>query len=86
MNAKQIKLLLIEKLKLDNVHISGDKNHFKIIAIGDIFKNIRPVERQKMIYTPLQDMIRKKYIHAISIYTYTSHEWKKNNILNNLEN
>ncbi|ACL30185.1 BolA family transcriptional regulator [Buchnera aphidicola str. APS (Acyrthosiphon pisum)] len=77
MDNQEIKLLLIKKLNLEQANITGDSNHIKIIAIGNIFKNVSQVKRQQIIYAPLIDMIKEKHIHAVSIMSYTPEEWEK---------
>lgn len=76
---KEITIILEKKLNLKKIYVTGDSNHIKIIAVSNIFKNVSPVERQKMIYKPLISMITNKKIHAVSIVSYTSNEWKINN-------
>jgi len=75
MNNQNIKSILIKELNLEKVYITGDSNHIKIIAIGDIFQGMTQVKRQQIVYTPLINMITEKYIHALSIMSYTSEEW-----------
>lgn len=79
MDNKKIISILNQTLNLEQIYVTGDNNHIKIIAIGDIFKGINQVKRQQIIYKPLIDMILEKKIHALSITTYTKEEWKKNN-------
>ncbi|QIE02086.1 BolA/IbaG family iron-sulfur metabolism protein [Buchnera aphidicola] len=79
MDNESIKLLLINKLNLTKIYVTGDNNHINIIAIGDIFKNISSVKRQQIVYEPLINIITEKYIHAVSITAYTNDEWEKTN-------
>ncbi|CAL4324267.1 BolA family protein [Buchnera aphidicola] len=81
MNTKKIEFILKEQLNLKEVYVTEENNHFKITAIGDVFKGSSQVTRQKMIYKPLINMITKNKIHAISIKSYTLNEWEKNNNL-----
>ncbi|WP_422667299.1 BolA family protein [Buchnera aphidicola] len=83
MNIEKIKILLTQKLNLQKIYITGDENHIKIIAIGNIFKDLSPVKKQQIIYSPLMNMIVEKHIHAISIESYTLEEWNKKNIISN---
>ncbi|QCI24441.1 BolA/IbaG family iron-sulfur metabolism protein [Buchnera aphidicola (Muscaphis stroyani)] len=74
---KKIKSLLFNKWNLKEIHVTGDENHFKIIAVGSVFKGKSTVKRQQMIYEPLIDLITQKKIHAVSIVAYTFEEWEK---------
>ncbi|QCI18353.1 BolA family transcriptional regulator [Buchnera aphidicola (Aphis nasturtii)] len=78
MNNEKIISILNQKLTLEKIYATGDSNHIKIIAVGDIFKGMNQVKRQQIIYSPLINMIIEKKIHAVSITTYTIEEWKKN--------
>lgn len=77
MDNQDIKSLLVNTLNLEKAHVTGDSNHLKIIAIGNIFKSVSQVKRQQMVYTPLINMITQKHIHAVSIISYTPEEWEK---------
>lgn len=77
MNNENIKLLLMKKLNLKEIYITGDDKHIKIIAIGNVFIGLSSVKKQQIVYEPLIDMITEKHIHAVSIITYTNEEWKK---------
>lgn len=79
MNKKKITSLLIQQLHLSEAIVTGDNNHIKVIAIGNIFKGMSAVKRQQMIYAPLTKMIIEKKVHSVSIISYTPEEWKKNN-------
>lgn len=74
----EIKSLLINTLFLEEVYVSSNGKHFKIIAIGKIFENRTRIERQKIVYSPLMKYITKNLIHAITIKTYSSKEWTEN--------
>ncbi|HMI76813.1 MAG TPA: BolA/IbaG family iron-sulfur metabolism protein [Buchnera sp. (in: enterobacteria)] len=78
MDIKKIKKLLLEKLSLQDIYVTGDSNHIDIIAIGNIFINMNEVQKQQTIYTPLMKYILEKKIHAISIKTYSIESWNKN--------
>lgn len=85
MNTKTIISILNKKLTLEKIYVTGDNNHIKIIAIGDIFQGISQMKKQQIIYAPLIDIITEKKIHAVSIETYTKEEWKKNKTTNIVE-
>ncbi|WWO97215.1 MAG: BolA/IbaG family iron-sulfur metabolism protein [Candidatus Dasytiphilus stammeri] len=77
MEATEIKNILLKTTGLKKLYIEGNKNHFRIIAISDIFKNMNRVEKQQFIYHPLMKYIANNEIHAISIETYTPQEWSQ---------
>ncbi|WWO98569.1 MAG: BolA family protein [Candidatus Dasytiphilus stammeri] len=75
MEATDIKNLLLQEICLKELYVEGDKKHFRIIAISDIFKSMNRVEKQQVIYNPLMKYITNNQIHALSIKTYTPEEW-----------
>lgn len=77
MKNKEIESILYKKLKLEEIYVTNDGKHYRIIAIGKIFKNINNIQKQKIIYQPLTKYILNNTIHAVSIKTYTPKEWKK---------
>lgn len=75
MKSDEIESLLKKVLNLENIKVKNIENHFEIIAIDNIFKNMSDVEKQKIIYEPLANYIANNVIHSISIETYTPNEW-----------
>lgn len=82
MDINEIKNVLIEKLALQEVHVTGNDSHFRVIAVDKRFDKMRPVEKQQTIYRPLKEYIADKRIHALSIETYTPKEWQRDRKLN----
>lgn len=77
MNINKIKKKIKLHLNLEKLIIKNKGDNFTIIAVGDVFKNLSPVEKQKLIYTPLMKYFLNKTIHAVSIKTYSPTEWKR---------
>ncbi|MDR0218377.1 MAG: BolA family iron metabolism protein IbaG [Enterobacteriaceae bacterium] len=77
MDNNEIKIVLMEKLVLDEVIVSGDGSHFQVIAIGEIFAELSRVKQQQTVYAPLMEYIADNRIHALSIKTYTPAQWQR---------
>ncbi|WP_047682035.1 MULTISPECIES: BolA family iron metabolism protein IbaG [Xenorhabdus] len=77
MDANEIKKVLMEKLVLDEVIVSGDGSHFQVIAVGEIFGELSRVKQQQTVYAPLMEYIADNRIHALSIKTYTPAQWQR---------
>lgn len=77
MDNKTLKLHIKKYVQLQKLHLTGDKNHIHIIAIGEVFNGIKNIQRQKMIYKPLTPYIIEKKIHAVTIDVFTPQEWEK---------
>ncbi|WMY96474.1 MAG: BolA/IbaG family iron-sulfur metabolism protein [Arsenophonus sp.] len=73
----EIKTLLFKKIKLDEVIIKINGNHFQIIVVGEIFHRMTAVKKQQIIYKPLTKYITDNTIHALSIKAYTQIEWSE---------
>ncbi|UAJ64892.1 BolA/IbaG family iron-sulfur metabolism protein [Candidatus Schneideria nysicola] len=76
MKEHEIVEILKKNLDLDQIFVKGDGNHFQIVAISNIFRNMSYVEKQQVIYSLLMEFIINKQIHAVSIKTLTPDEWK----------
>ena len=75
MNPEEVRQLLLEQLTLSEIFVSGEGSHFEIVAVGDVFQGLRPVQKQQLIYAPLNSCIADGSIHAVNIKTYTPQEW-----------
>ncbi|BGI51489.1 MAG: hypothetical protein BucCj_2450 [Buchnera aphidicola (Ceratovacuna japonica)] len=80
MKIEEIKNILIKNIDIYKIKIRKEKDNVEITAISDVFLNKTELQRQQIIYKPIQKFIIKKKIHAIIIYAYSIKEWKKNNI------
>jgi len=78
MNAQDVKYLLEKQLVDCEIRVEVDGSHVNIIAIGDIFKRKRTVQRQQLVYAALQEQIASGVIHAVNMKTFTSEEWQQN--------
>ncbi|AAO27128.1 BolA [Buchnera aphidicola str. Bp (Baizongia pistaciae)] len=70
-----------EKLKIYNEskkhNITHNKNsHFKILIVSNYFINIDIIDRHRKIYSWLSIFFFKYKIKSLSIYAYTTLEWK----------
>ena len=76
MNPEEIKNLLVEALADCEFQVEGDGRHFNIVAIGDLFDGLRPVQRQQAIYKVLNSQIADGAIHAVNMKIFTRFEWQ----------
>ncbi|MFV9997184.1 MAG: BolA family iron metabolism protein IbaG [Arsenophonus endosymbiont of Dermacentor nuttalli] len=82
MDTDEIKQVLMDQLKLDQVIVKGDGSHFQIIAVDEMFNGMSRVKQQQVIYVPLMEYIADNRIHALSIKAYTPAEWTRDRKLN----
>jgi acid stress-induced BolA-like protein IbaG/YrbA len=79
MSPEDVKILLENTLLDCEFEVASDGGHFDIVAIGEIFTNKRPVQRQQVIYGALGEQISSGEIHAVNIKTFTREEWNSRN-------
>lgn len=82
MEPKQIEALLKSHLDLDEVYVQGENSHYGVIAVSDSFATLSKVKQQQMIYAPLTEFFATNAIHALTIKTFTTEQWKKERLLN----
>ena len=51
------------------------ESHFKIVIVSEKFLDFRAVKRHQLIYSILNEEMKK--IHAIAIHPFTPEEWKE---------
>lgn len=77
MDPLQIEAILKDNLPLSFVKADGDGSHFQVIAVGDCFDGVSRIQKQKMIYGPLQEHISSGALHALTIKTFTEVQWQR---------
>ncbi len=82
MQCNDIEQLLTEELKLAEVYVKAEGNHYAVTAVGDCFDGVSRVKQQQMIYAPLMAAIADGSIHAVSIKTFTPTQWRREKLLN----
>lgn len=75
------KLLPIKIKLIDNSHLhighEGAKSgggHFAITVVSDKFSNMSRVKRHQLVYSCVNDLIKKQLIHALEIEAYSPEE------------
>ena len=76
MQAQEIQSLLARELEDCLVEVRSEGSHFDILAVGDMFEGMRPVQKQQAVYKVLNPLIADGTIHAVNIRTYTPAEWQ----------
>lgn len=84
MECSLIEQILREELELEEVHVSSDGSHYKVIAVGECFDGMGRVKQQQTIYAPLSAYIASGELHALTIKTFTPTQWKREKVFNML--
>ena len=81
METKEITSMIkqaIPNSEVNVVDLKGTGDHFSALIISDAFEGVSLVDRHKMIYNSISDLMTTK-IHAMQIKSLTKNEWAKQN-------
>ncbi len=76
MEPQEVKELLDSGLEQCEVEVAGEGSHFDVLVIGEVFADLRPVQKQQLVYGVLSERIADGSIHAVNIRTFTPAEWQ----------
>ena len=76
MNAEQVQELIEKGIPGAIVIVKGEDDHFEATVVSDEFDGKGLLEQQRAVYATLGDRIGKE-IHAVSMRTYTSAQWRQ---------
>ncbi|MBA6342869.1 BolA family transcriptional regulator [Colwellia sp. MB02u-10] len=82
MEVKEIEKLITDAVELDEIHVAFDGSQCKVIAIADFLGDLSRVKKQQTIYAPLAQIINEGVIHAVSIKTFTTSDWRREKMFN----
>ena len=77
MDSAQLKALLEADIAHCEFVVQGEGNHYDIVAIGEVFEGLRPVQKQQVVYAALGEQIADGTVHAVNIKTFTPKEWQE---------
>jgi acid stress-induced BolA-like protein IbaG/YrbA len=58
--------------------ITGDGRHFNITAIGEMFANLKKLQRQQKIYQVINSYLNDGSLHAVVLNLFTPDEYQRN--------
>jgi BolA protein len=71
-------LKIINESFMHNVP-EGSESHFKIVIVSQDFLNLTMIQRHKLVYKKLDNLMTE--IHALSIHAFDKNEFKLNPII-----
>lgn len=77
MEIDAIKAMIEAAIEGAEATVKGDGSHFDAIVVSEAFAGKSPVQKQKMVYAPLNDLITSGELHALTIKAYTPDEWQR---------
>ncbi|MGY5540866.1 transcriptional regulator BolA [Vibrio brasiliensis] len=57
---------------------AGSESHFKVVIVSEKFEGLRLIGRHRQVNQTLAEELAN-HIHALSMHTYTEHEWQQHN-------
>jgi len=76
MTAEELKSIITEGLACTHCKLDGDGRHWQAVIVSDAFEGKRLIQRHQMVYATLGARIQSDEVHALSMKTMTSAEWK----------
>ena len=77
MSIDELHVLLEQEFPKAYIDVKHSGNHYSITVVDDIFVGKKPVQRQQLVYSALQEEITSGSIHAVQIKTYSKQEWQR---------
>src|SRR5215470_2949927 len=65
----------IDGARVEVVDTTGGGDHFAARVIAGAFAGKNAVQRHRMVYAPLGDILATGELHALALETYTPDEW-----------
>jgi len=79
MELDEIKRRIENKIKNSTAILSGDGCNCSVVVISDQFLDKNLLQKQKMVMNTVSDLIASGELHALSVKTYSQHEWQEIN-------
>lgn len=76
MTADELTAIITEGLHCTHCELEGDGRHWQALIVSDAFEGKRAIQRHQMVYATLGARIQTDEVHALSMKTLTSAEWK----------
>jgi stress-induced morphogen len=56
--------------------LTGTGDHFEARVVAQAFAGKSLVEQHKLVYGPLQDLLKAGQLHALALRTYSPEQWR----------
>lgn len=75
MQTEEVQKLIEAGMKADVVRVKGDGKHFTAIIVSTEFTHKTKIERQRLVFATLKQVLADNLLHAITLKTFTPDEW-----------
>lgn len=57
--------------------LTGTGDHFEARVVSEAFTGKSMIEQHKLVYAPLQELLKTGELHALALKTFSPEQWKK---------
>ncbi|USD37235.1 MULTISPECIES: BolA family protein [Ferrimonas] len=82
MQNTEVAEMLRQAMDLDDVIVTAEGTHYKVVVVGACFDGMSRVKRQQAVYAPLMEKITDGTLHALTIKAFTPAEWQREKMFN----
>ncbi len=75
MTPEQIKTLIQQATSAEQVILSGEGCSLDAIVVSPAFEGKTPIQRQRMVYAAVDELLRSGELHALALKTFTPEQW-----------
>ncbi len=75
MNPEQIKDLIQKATDAEQVILSGEGCNLDAIVVSSAFEGKSPIQRQRMVYSAVDELLKSGGLHALALKTFTLEQW-----------
>ncbi|HVY54044.1 MAG TPA: BolA/IbaG family iron-sulfur metabolism protein [Gammaproteobacteria bacterium] len=75
MQTEEIQQLIEAGMNTEIVRVKGDGKHFTAVIVSPEFSNKNRLDRQRLVFATLKEVLADQRLHAITLKTFTPDEW-----------
>lgn len=76
----EIKALITAKIPDAQLEVQVNGNSFMLKIISNAFEGLRPLNRQQLVYSCIDEKIKSGEMHAVTMRLFSLAEWEKQKI------
>lgn len=77
MQTEEIQQLIEVGMSTEIVKVMGDGKHFTAVVVSQDFTDKSRLDRQRLVFATLKQVLADQRLHAITLKTFTPAEWHK---------
>lgn len=77
MQTEAVQQLIEAGMNTQEVRVYGDGKHFTATVVSQDFEGKSRLDRQRLVFGTLQQVLADNILHAITLKTFTPDEWQQ---------